>query len=243
MLNPEELMIYSRHLGIDSWGTVTQERLKKKRVFVAGAGGLGSPVLYYLAAAGIGNLVLCDFDRVDATNLNRQILHRFGRIGAYKVDSAKQSLLELNPFVTISPLKEKLTGRNAVRLVGNSDIIVDCLDNFESRHILNIVSVTRNIPMIHAGVSEFRGQITFLHPPETPCLACFITEKKSRGVNNIVGAAPGVIGSMQAVEAIKYLAGFGATLKNRLVFWDGLTMKFETVLLKRNPRCRVCKNR
>ena len=229
-------------MGIPSWGIPVQEKLKKSKVFVAGSGGLGSPLLYYLAAAGIGKLVLCDYDRVDISNLNRQTLHAYDRIGEYKVDSAEKTLIRMNPFIDITPVRARITNRNAARLTGEADLIVDCLDNFQDRHVLNTVSVRNRIPMIHAGVSEFRGQITFLNPPETPCLACFISEKKSRGVNYIAGAAAGVIGSLQAVESIKYLAGFGSTLKNRLLFWDGLAMSFETVRIKRNPKCAVCKN-
>jgi molybdopterin/thiamine biosynthesis adenylyltransferase len=242
MLTSEELQLYARHLGIPAWGPQVQERLRRSKAFVAGAGGLGSPLLYYLVAAGVGSLVVCDFDRVDVSNLNRQILHSRDRIGAYKADSAAKTLAGINPFVNVIPLREKLSGRNAARLVGDADLIIDCLDNFQARHALNAVSVRNRIPMIHAGVSEFRGQVTLLAPPETACLACFIEEKKSKGINYIAGATAGVIGSIEAVEAIKYLAGFGSTLKNRLLFWDGLSMTFEFVTLQKNPKCKVCKN-
>jgi molybdopterin/thiamine biosynthesis adenylyltransferase len=242
MLSKDEIQLYTRHLGIPSWGTSGQEKLKGSRVFVAGAGGLGSPVLYYLTAAGIGNLILCDCDRIDMSNLNRQILHRFKRIGGPKADSARDTLEELNPFVTITSINKKITPKNAEDLVEGSDLIIDCLDNFKTRHVLNRVSVSLRVPMIHAGVSEFRGQVTFLHPPETPCLACFLPEVDVKKINYIAGTTAGVIGSLQAVEAIKYLAGIGATLKNRILFWDGLSMEFETISLKRNPGCRVCKN-
>lgn len=242
MLSKEELQFYSRQLGIASWGPATQEKLKNSSVFVAGAGGLGSPVLYYLAAAGVGTICLCDHDIIDITNLNRQILHRFDRLGKSKVESAGDSLAGLNPYITVTPIKKKLTSKNAVELIGDSDLIIDCLDNFETRHILNRVSVNRNIPMIHAGVAEFRGQISFLHPPETPCLACFLNQKTPRVKIQVPGATPGVLGSLQAVEAIKYLAGFGPSLKNKLLFWDGLSMKCETITIRRNPRCKVCKN-
>jgi molybdopterin/thiamine biosynthesis adenylyltransferase len=242
MLSHDEIKLYSRHLGIPSWGAAAQDKLKGSKVFVAGAGGLGSPVLYYLAAAGVGNLLVCDYDLIDISNLNRQIIHRFNRIGEMKVESAQASLQELNPFINITPLSKKITSKNAGDLVSGSDIIIDCLDNFKTRHILNRVSATLHIPMIHAGVSEFRGQITFLHPPETPCLACLIPEDNKKRVNYIAGATPGVIGSLQALEAIKYLTGIGTTLKNRMLFWDGLSMEFEAISLKRNPRCRVCKN-
>ncbi|MBP7736015.1 MAG: HesA/MoeB/ThiF family protein [Spirochaetes bacterium] len=242
MLSNDEIQFYSRQLGIAGWGGAAQERLKSSTVFVAGAGGLGSPVLYYLAAAGIGTLVICDYDTIEMTNLNRQILHEYGKIGQFKVDSAGTSLSELNPFIKVIRVKTKLTKKNAISLVGDPDLIVDCLDNFETRHILNRVSVEKKIPMIHGGVAEFRGQITFLHPPETPCLACFLDRKDRKGKIQVAGATAGVIGSLQASEAIKYCAGIGPALKNRLMFWDGLSMKFETITIRRNPRCRVCKN-
>ncbi len=208
MLSKDELQFYSRQLGIPSWGASAQEKLKNSKVFVAGSGGLGSPVLYYLAAAGVGTLILCDYDRVDVTNLNRQILHRYDRIGDPKVDSACEALTCLNPFITIIPVQAKLTNKNSEKIIGDSHIIIDCLDNFEARHVINRVSVKKRIPMIHAGVAEFRGQLTFLNPPETPCLACFLDQKSPKGKIQVAGATPGVMGSLQAVEAIKYLAGY-----------------------------------
>jgi adenylyltransferase/sulfurtransferase len=242
MLSKDEINLYARHLGIPSWGTSGQEKLKRARVFVAGAGGLGGPVLYYLAAAGVGNLVLCDCDRIDISNLNRQILHRFKRIGQPKSESARASLLELNPFIAVTAINKKITSKNAGELVDGSDLIIDCLDNFETRHVINRASVSLRIPLIHAGVSGFRGQITFLHPPETPCLACFMPQSDAKKINYITGPTPGALGSLQAMEAIKHLAGIGDTLKNRMLFWDGLSMEFEIISLRRNPGCKVCKN-
>ncbi len=242
MLSRDEIQFYSRQMGIPGWGEAAQEKLKKSKVFVAGTGGLGSPVLYYLAAAGIGTLVICDYDTIEITNLNRQILHRHGKIGQSKVDSAGISLTELNPFIKIIRLHTRLTKTNAASLVGDPDLIIDCLDNFKTRHILNRHSVERKIPMIHGGIAEFRGQITFLHPPETPCLACILDQKESKTKIQVAGATAGIIGSLQACEAIKYCAGIGPSLKNRLMFWDGLSMRFETITIRRNPRCRVCKN-
>lgn len=238
----DEHIIYSRQLGLPGWGTDAQNKLKASTVFVAGAGGLGSPVLLYLAAAGVGNLFVCDSDDVDLTNLNRQIVHSFISIGSNKVESARKTILGLNPYANFLSLKTRITSSNAERLVGESDIIIDCLDNFKARQVLNNVSVKRNIPMVHAGVSEMRGQITFLHPPETPCLSCFMPMNDTKKKNNIVGATAGVMGSLQALEAIKYLTGIGQPLKNRLLFWDGESMNFETIGIRKNPRCRVCKN-
>ncbi len=240
MLSSEELEIYTRQLGIASWGTDVQEKLKRSKAFIAGCGGLGSPVLYYLAAAGVGTLILCDFDIIEPSNLNRQILHRYESIGKPKVESARNAIRGMNPFIITETRKAKMTGSNAADLVGNADIIIDCLDSFASRHILNRLSVSRGIPMIHAGVSGFMGQVTLFHPPETPCLACIIPGKKVQSNRSIAGVTPGVIGSIQAMEAVKYLGGIGDSLKGRMLFFDGVTMKFETVFITKNPRCRVC---
>ncbi|MBN2160277.1 MAG: HesA/MoeB/ThiF family protein [Spirochaetes bacterium] len=240
MLSEKELGLYARQLGLRSWGPAVQEKLKKSKVFVAGAGGLGSPVLLYLASVGVGHLTVCDPDVVDISNLNRQILHAFNSIGVSKVDSAKRSIQQLNPLVDVRTLNERITDKNSMDVIGNCDLIVDCLDNFETRYVVNRVSVERRIPMVHAGVSGFGGQLTFLQPPETPCLACFMDIKDKEETNYIVGATAGFIGSLQALEAVKYLAGFGPSLKNRVLFWDGLTMKFDTMNVKRNPRCGVC---
>lgn len=242
MSDGDERLIYDRQIGVPGWGASAQKRLKESTVFVAGAGGLGSPALFYLAAAGVGNLIVCDSDIVNTTNLNRQILHSFDKVGTDKAESARKTLAGLNPFVHITHIKKKINSDNAEQLINNADIIIDCLDNFKTRNVLNVVSVKKKIPMVHAGVSEMRGQITFLQPPETPCLACFLPWKDKKEKNNIVGAVAGVMGSLQALEAIKYLTGIGEPLKNRLLFWDGKSMAFEIIGIKKNSRCRVCRH-
>jgi molybdopterin-synthase adenylyltransferase len=239
MLTPDEQSRYRRQLTIADWGEEAQLRLKKASVFVAGAGGLGSPVLMYLAAAGVGTISVCDYDSVELSNLNRQILHCDARIGSPKADSARDTLHTTNPNVTVLPVKTQITRKNAASLIGSSDLIIDCLDNFEARHILNTVSVSRSIPMIHAGISGFQGQITFLKPPETPCLACFY-QKPKKTTPPVLGATAGAIGSLQAMEALKYLTGIGGNLMGKLLFFDGKEMRMETVKIVRNPRCRVC---
>jgi adenylyltransferase/sulfurtransferase len=241
MLSQEEIQFYTRQLGIASWGTSAQEKLKQSKVFVAGAGGLGSAAIYYIAAAGVGNITICDSDVVEISNLNRQILHRHAKIGERKVDSARSAALGLNPFLNIMPVMARIDKNNAEELIRGSDLILDCLDNFETRFILNRSAVKMNIPMVHAGVSEFQGQITFLHPPETPCLECFISSDIKKKNSNIAGMTAGIIGSMQALEAVKYLGGIAPSLKNRLLFWDGVSMRLEGITLKRNSGCTVCK--
>jgi adenylyltransferase/sulfurtransferase len=240
MLSTEEHALYSRQLSIPSWGTDTQEKLKGARAFVAGCGGLGSPVLYYLAAAGVGTLVMCDDDSVEAANLNRQIIHRYDRIGMPKPESAGMTIGEFNPFIRTERIPERLDDRNARALIGDADIVVDCLDSFASRHVINRVSVSRGIPVVHGGVSGFIGQVSFFHPPETPCFACVFPGEKDASPRDVLGAAPGIIGAVLAMEAVKHLAGLGETLKNRMLFVDGFTMTFETITLAKNPQCPVC---
>ncbi|MCP4132493.1 MAG: HesA/MoeB/ThiF family protein [bacterium] len=240
MLSEQELKRYQRQLGIESWGDEVQDKLKQSRVFIAGVGGLGSSLLYHLTAVGVGTLVIADYDDVDISNLNRQFLHKDRSVGSKKVDSAFDSLSSFNPDIEIIRVYDKLDKKNTGALVGEADLIIDCLDNFKTRHILNRVSVANNIPMIHAGVANFQGQITFLAPPETACLACFFPDKDKKGIFYVTGATAGVMGSLQAVEAIKYLTGIGENLKNKLLFWDGLANRFESVNLRKNPSCKVC---
>ena len=240
MLSKAEITRYNRQLLINGWGNEAQEKLKQSTVFVAGVGGLGSPLLYYLAVAGIGTLKICDFDKIDLSNLNRQILHTENEIGILKVDSAYNTLINANPNITIIKVNEKLGEKNTPKIVGDADIIVDCLDNFYTRQLLNETSVKKSIPMIHAGVSGFIGQITFIHPPETPCLACFFPDKVKKEITPIVGATAGILGSLQALEVIKYLTGIGENLKNKLLFWDGLEMNFKTIKLQKNCNCKIC---
>lgn len=240
MIPNEEKIRYQRQMMIPHWGDEGQHKLSSATVFVAGAGGLGSPLLYYLTVAGVGKLRVCDFDSIELSNLNRQILHSSRRIGMNKAESAKLTLCEANEHVEIETIYDKIEKTNAAKLVKDADIIVDCLDNFETRQVLNKVCVEKRIPLVHAGVEGFRGQITFLNPPETACLACFIPLKVKKEKFPIVGATPGVIGALQAMEVIKYLTGIGDTLKNRLLLFDGMTMEFSTIKLTQNPKCRIC---
>ena len=240
MLTEDEITRYKRQMSIKGWGIETQVKLKQARVFIAGTGGLGSPLLFYLTVAGVGNLTICDFDTIELSNLNRQILHSDTNISMQKVDSAFSTLMDRNRNASITRIYEKLTRKNAERLIGSVSLIIDCLDNFQTRHVLNEYSVKKGIPMIHAGVSEFQGQITFLHPPKTVCLACFYPHTPKKEPVPIIGATAGVLGSLQAIEAIKYLTGIGENLRNRLLFWDGLEMRFESVVLAKNKTCKVC---
>jgi len=240
MLTKEELQRYSRQLDISRWGPASQERLKSSTVFIAGAGGLGSPVSIYLAAAGTGRIIICDSDHVEISNLNRQVLYSTGDIGKSKADAAAAALSLLNPHVEIIPVHDEITEHNASGLIEGSDIIVDCLDSFRVRRFINSVSVNNSIPLVHGGISGFNGQASFLAPPDTACLACFLSDRKGSEPEPVAGAAAGLIGSIQAVEALRYLTGLGSSLKGRLLFWDGAAMEFETIMLKKNPSCSVC---
>lgn len=239
-LSDREKKRYLRQMMIPNWGQEGQKKLKNATVFVAGAGGLGSAVLYYLTVAGIGTIRICDFDTVEISNLNRQIVHTSDRIGMNKALSAQVTLNHVNEHVKIETITEKITTQNARLLIENADIIIDCLDNFETRHALNKAAVENNKPFIHAGIEGFRGQITFLHPPHTPCLACFIPLKIRKQTFPVVGVTAGIIGTLEALEALKFLTGIGEILKNRLLLFDGFTMEFNFIALSKNPKCKIC---
>ena len=240
MLDKTELLTYQRQIGIPGWGRECQEKLKSSTVFVAGAGGLGSPVCMYLAAAGIGTLRICDYDRVEPTNLNRQILHSEESIGRLKVESASETIHRVNHRVTVQTVPAVLNRKTITPSVGSAGIIVDCLDNFETRLLLNEFSVRNGIPMVHGGVSGFQGQVTFINPPVTACLACFLPSRIRKEKVPVAGACAGVIGTLQATEVLKHLTGLGETLRNRLLVWDGQEMRFSMITLKKNESCGIC---
>jgi adenylyltransferase/sulfurtransferase len=231
---------YNRQLILSGWGEETQERLKRATVFIAGAGGLGSPVGLYLAAAGVGTLRICDSGAVELSNLNRQILHGERDLGRWKARSARRKLGSLNRQVRVVPLQDEIGESSLEQLVGEASLLLDCLDNFRTRLLLNAFAVRRSLPLIHAGVTGYCGQITFLHPPNTPCLACLVPEAPPQEVFPILGATAGLLGCLEAMEALKYLAGQGSLLEGRMLFCDGAAMQFQEVALQKDPRCPVC---
>jgi molybdopterin/thiamine biosynthesis adenylyltransferase len=239
-LGPRELRRYERQLMLRNWGAQKQGRLKASTVFIAGAGGLGCAAGAYLAAAGAGRIRLCDSGKVEVSNLNRQFFYGERDVGRDKVMSAVRRILRINPHVSAVGLQERIDGDSVSGLVGNADIMVDCLDNFETRFVLNELSVKKSIPLIHAGVNALTGQLTFIHPPETPCLRCLFPHVPAGGPVPIIGAVAGVIGCLEALEAIKYLTGTGRLLKNRLLVWDGGPGDFEEIMLQRSEACPVC---
>ena len=239
-LSNQELLRYDRQLIIPNWGEEKQKKLKNSTVFVAGTGGLGSPVALYLAVAGVGKLRVCDFDVVELTNLNRQLLHDDTRIGMNKAISTKETLNKLNPHTEVAALTEKITEENINRLVGESDIIVDCMDNFPTRFILNKCAVEKKIPLVYGAIYGTEGQVSFFHPPETPCLKCFFKEPPPAGKFPVVGVVPGVIGCLETMEVLKYLTEIGENLKNTLLVWNGLEQEFRKFPLHKDPNCDVC---
>ncbi len=222
------------------FGEEGQEKLKKARVLVAGAGGLGSPVSTYLAVAGVGKIIIADFDCVEKSNLNRQFLHHEKDIGKDKIKSAEEKLLSLNPEIEVETIKEKITDENAGSIIPPCDLIIDALDNFDTRHVLNRLAVEREIPLIHGAVSGYRGQATTIIPGKTPCLCCIFPTSFKKEVFPVLGTTPGVIGTIQANEAIKFIVGQGKLLENRLLLWDGLSCSFSELNVNKTENCPVC---
>jgi molybdopterin/thiamine biosynthesis adenylyltransferase len=238
VLSQREQERYSRQ--IMSFGEEGQERLKKAHVFIAGAGGLGSPVAIYLAVAGVGTITIVDMDTVDQTNLNRQILHFDRDIGRKKTASAQEKLEEINPDITVNAIDMKIDTANAASLVGNAEGIVDAMDNYPIRYMLNDVAIKNRIPLFHGGIRGFYGQVTTIIPGETPCLKCIIPKAPPAEVFPVVGVTPGFIGMVQATEVLKYFLGIGELLAGRLLIWDGLQVRAEEICVERNPRCDAC---
>lgn len=235
---------YARQTLFPDFGEEKQKLLAEKRVFIAGAGGLGSIVSYYLSAAGVGTIQICDHDAVNISNLNRQILHSTSRIGMAKTDSAEIVLKDLNPEVRLIKIHEKLADRNSRELISGSDLVIDCLDSMQARHVLNRACVSEGIPFIHGGIQAFCGQLTFFNPPETGCLACLFPEtEEPGGPIPVFGPAAGIIGSFEALEAIKFLSGLGTPLYGTLLYIDGLSSSVERFSLSRIRDCPVCGNR
>jgi molybdopterin-synthase adenylyltransferase len=239
-LTTDELKRYSRQILLDGWGESVQLRLKTSTVFIAGAGGLGSPAAIYLAVAGVGRIRICDMDSLESTNLNRQILHDHTRIGLNKSVSARQTLALVNPHVEVTVLTDTISAQNVDCLVGDAGIIVDCLDNFATRYVLNDAAMRLRIPLVYGSVWGMEGRLSFFQPPETPCLRCLFPEGPPKGVFPVVGATPGVIGTLEALEALKFLTGTGSNLKGKLLVWDGSTMTFRTFSIVKDPACLAC---
>ena len=239
MLTKEELVRYERQIIMPEWGEAGQEKLKKSKVLVAGAGGLGSAILTYLAVAGVGKIRIIDGDKVELGNLNRQMLHSDKDVGRAKVDSAKERLEALNPDIQIETICEVITEGNVFDLVADYPI-VDAMDNLPTRHLLNSVAVRRCLPLFHGAVYGFEGRATTIIPGKTPCLRC-LYQGVLPGKIPVVGVTPAVIGCVQATEVIKYILGIGEMLVGRLLVYDGLSMRFTELKLRKDPECEVCR--
>jgi molybdopterin/thiamine biosynthesis adenylyltransferase/rhodanese-related sulfurtransferase len=246
-LDEEKLARYSRHLLIPEVGVEGQQRLLETSILLIGAGGLGSPAALYLAAAGVGRIGIVDDDRVDASNLQRQVLHSTAKLGASKAESARQSLEELNPDVRVVTYEERLTSENVDRILGEGwELIVDGADNFPTRYLLNDASVWHRIPVVHGSIYRFEGQATVFKPYEGPCYRCLFPQPPppelapSCAEGGVLGVLPGVIGSLQANEALKLALGIGDPLVGRLLLFDALSASFNEVTVRRDPACPVC---
>ena len=238
---------YSRHLLIPEVGEEGQLRLLDARMLLIGAGGLGSPAALYLAAAGVGTIGIVDDDAVDETNLQRQIVHSTDRLGESKADSAKRTIEALNPDVTVKVYKERLTSENVDRILGEGwDVIVDGADNFPTRYLLNDASVWHDIPVVHGSIFRFEGQTTVFQPKEGPCYRCLFPQPPppelapSCAEGGVLGVLPGIVGSLQANEALKLALGVGQPLVGRLLLFDALETEFTEIALRRDPECPVC---
>jgi molybdopterin/thiamine biosynthesis adenylyltransferase len=233
-----ELERYARQITL--FGEEGQKKLKKAAITIAGAGGLGSVSAAYLTVAGVGSIQIVDDDVVESSNLNRQILHWEKDIGKSKAESFEEKLSQMNAEVDVVVTSQRIDEANGAEIIGDSDAIVDAMDNFQTRYVLNKVALQKKIPFFHGGVYGFEGQATTIIPGKTACLRCIFPEEHPPETFPILGATCGVIGCIQATEVVKYLVGIGELLTNRLVVWDGLETRTEEFVVERNPRCADC---
>jgi adenylyltransferase/sulfurtransferase len=238
MLVEEETKRYERQMRI--FGEKGQERLKNAKVFIAGLGGLGSSVSTYLTVAGIGKIRMVDHDILELSNLNRQVLHWDSDIGKKKIESAKEKLRRMNPNIELEVVPKTIDQDSVDELTSGFDMIVDAIDNFSTRYLLNKTALKKNIPFFHGAVHGFYGQATTIIPGKTACLTCIFSQVPPTITLPIIGVTAGVIGCIQATEVIKYALGIGSSLANRLLMWDGLSARIDEVALERNPRCEDC---
>jgi sulfur-carrier protein adenylyltransferase/sulfurtransferase len=246
VLNPDQRHRYSRHLLLPEVGEEGQQRLLESKVLLLGAGGLGSPAALYLAAAGVGTIGIVDMDVVDESNLQRQILHNMDRVGERKVDSAKKTITALNPDVDVVTYDVRFGADNVLDLLDGYDVVVDGTDNFPTRYLLNDASLLKRIPVVHGSIFRFEGQVTVFKPYEGPCYRCLLPEPPppelapSCAEAGVLGVLPGIVGSIQALEAIKVLLDLGDPLVGRLLAYDALEESFRTFKVRRDPKCPAC---
>lgn len=245
-LEPEENLRYARHLILPSVGPEGQRRLKGARVLVVGAGGLGSPVAMYLAAAGVGTLGIVEFDRVDATNLQRQVIHGTPDVGRLKLDSARDRIGEINPHVSVEPHPVRITSGNALEIVREYDVVIDGTDNFPTRYLLNDACVLAGKPNVYGSILRWEGQASVFWAGRGPCYRCLFAEPPPPEMvpncaeGGVLGVLPGIVGCIQAAEALKLLLGAGEPLVGRLLLFDAMRMRFREMRLRRDPACPAC---
>jgi len=245
-MNDQQLLRYSRHILLDEIDIAGQERLLAAHALVIGAGGLGSPAALYLASAGVGTITLVDDDTVDLTNLQRQILHTSERVGQAKVESGREALRQINPDVKVVALKERLAGTRLHELVAAATVVLDCSDNFATRHAVNRACVAHRVPLVSGAAIRFDGQISVFDPRgDAPCYACLFPEDQQFDEINcatmgVFAPLVGIVGSMQAAEALKLIAGIGEPLAGRLLLLDARSMEWSSIKVARNPGCGVC---
>ena len=242
----EQIERYSRHIMLPEVGGSGQQKMLEARVLLLGAGGLGSPAAYYLAAAGIGNLGIVDFDQVDLSNLQRQIIHSTERIGMLKTESAKKTIQALNPDVNVTLYNEKMDSSNIMSLIKDYDYVVDGSDNFPTRYLVNDACVMKNKTLIHGSIYRFEGQVTVFKPGDGPCYRCLYPEPPPPGMvpncqeGGVLGVLAGVIGNLQVVEVLKLILGIGKPLIGKLVIYDALNTEFRNLRLRRDANCPIC---
>jgi len=242
----EQIERYSRHIILPEVGGSGQQKMLEARVLLLGAGGLGSPAAYYLAAAGIGNLGIVDFDRVDLSNLQRQIIHSTERIGMLKTESAKKTIQALNPDVNVTLYNEKMDSSNIMSLIKDYDYVVDGSDNFPTRYLVNDACVMKNKTLIHGSIYRFEGQVTVFKPGDGPCYRCLYPEPPPPGMvpncqeGGVLGVLAGVIGNLQVVEVLKLILGIGKPLVGKLLIYDALNTEFRNLRLRRDVNCPMC---
>ena len=247
-MNDQQLLRYSRQIMLPAIDIEGQNRLLNSRVLIIGMGGLGSPAGLYLAAAGIGHMVISDFDEVDLSNLQRQITHTTDDIGLSKVESAKKTFHAINPLIKITAINQKLQGDDLLEQVKLADVVVDCCDNFETRFAINDACVQSKTPLVSGAAIRFEGQISVFNPLDqtSPCYNCLYPRDGSIAQtcseNGVIAPITGIIGSMQALEAIKVISQAGETLQGRVLLLDGLSMQWQSMQLPRNPKCPSCAN-
>jgi molybdopterin/thiamine biosynthesis adenylyltransferase len=242
----EQIERYSRHIMLPEVGGSGQQKMLEARVLLLGAGGLGSPAAYYLAAAGIGNLGIVDFDQVDLSNLQRQIIHSTERIGMLKTESAKKTIQALNPDVNVTLYNEKMDSSNIMNLIEGYDYIVDGSDNFPTRYLVNDACVMKNKTLIHGSIYRFEGQVTVFKPGDGPCYRCLYPEPPPPGMvpncqeGGVLGVLAGVIGNLQVVEVLKLVLGIGKPLVGKLLIYDALNTEFRNLRLRKDTNCPIC---